>query len=82
MLTKNELLTYVSAILTTLLEVSPNDPIPASSIYLALGMDLGKYELVKDIMVQCNWIVATSFTITLTSEGRAKATELENALAK
>ena len=79
---RNELLTYISAILTTILEVSPTDPIPASSIYLAMGMNLQNYELVRDVMVKCNWVVATSSTIALTSEGRAKATELENALVR
>ena len=79
---KQQLLTWIAGILTTLNEVSPNDPIPASSIYLAMGMNMSDYELVRNIMLQCDYITTTPSTIALTQKGRDKAIEIEATLAR
>lgn len=79
---KQQLLSWIAGILTTINEVSPNDPIPASSIYLAMGMNIRDYELVRDVMLHCEFITTTSETIALTDKGRAKAIELEQAVAQ
>jgi len=79
---KQQLLTWIAGILTTLNEVSPNDPIPASSIYLAMGMNMSDYEIVRNMMLAGGWISTTSSTIALTQKGRDKAIELENAMAR
>ena len=77
---KQQLLSWIAGILTTLNEVSPTEPIPASSIYLAMGMNMHDYELVRNLMVQCRFITTTPSTITLTELGRSKASEIESNL--
>lgn len=79
---KQQLLSWIAGILTTLNEVSPNDPIPASSIYLAMGMNMSDYELVRNMMTSAGWISTTPSTIALTQKGRDKAIELEQAMAQ
>lgn len=79
---RQQLLVYVSAILTTLYEVSPDEPVAASSLYLALGMNMSDYTFVRDMLVDCKWATATPSTIKLTNEGKSKAIEINAALAK
>lgn len=69
-------LATIAAILTTIYEVSPNEPIPASPIYIGLGMDINLYHTLTDVMVKANLIVKTSETIGLTDIGRDKAIAL------
>lgn len=73
---RKQVLAIVGAILSTIYEVSPNDPIPASSIYLALGMNLQQYEYITNAMVSAGLIIKTSSTIAITDSGKAKALEL------
>lgn len=79
---KNTVITWIAGILTTINEVSPNDPIPASSIYLAMGMNYHDYELVRNMLLSAGWITVTPSTIALTASGREKAIAIESALTK
>lgn len=65
-MTRNELNTYLAAILTTLAEVDGG--CAESTVYIALGMDIHKYNEVREILVvaqlvaidQCNWMKLTA----------------------
>jgi len=73
---QQRLLATIAAILTTIYETSPNDPIPASPVYMALGMNIELYTQLTDIMVKAKLIVKTSETLALTDVGRDKAIAL------
>jgi len=79
-MTKQELYAYIAAILTTLLETDA--PAPESSLYLAMAMDLQRYELVRDLMVQLKLVTVQSYTVRLTDKGRETAKECSAALTK
>ena len=75
-MSQQKALALIAAILTTIYEVSPNEPIPASPVYIALGMDIQLYHTLTNVMVKANMIVKTSDTLALTDEGREKAMAL------
>lgn len=79
-MTKQELYVYIAAILTTLLETDA--PAPESSLYLAMGMDLPRYELVRDLMVRLELVTVKSYTMRLTEKGTSMAHECNAALTK
>lgn len=56
-------------------------PVPASTLYLALGMDLPAYETVVGILDAGGCIVCGSDTLRLTGKGRDLARQCEAALA-
>ncbi len=78
-MTKKEVYVHVAAVLTALLEAGGSAP--ASVVYLAMGMDMARYETIRDLMVSAKYIVATTEQLTLTEDGRATAIRLNEALA-
>lgn len=80
-MTKNELITYVAAILTTALETEPS-PFPESMAYLALGGDLSKWEGVKGILLGSGLITIDGHSISLTDKGRETARQCNAAMAR
>ena len=69
---------WIASILTTLLEVGNS---PASQIYLAMGMDLHKWEVVRDLLVGSKMIkVSASHVVSLTPDGRDLAVTINNTL--
>lgn len=79
---KNDLLTYLAAVLTTALETEPA-PFPESMAYLALGSDMGKWEIVRAALTENGLITITrGHAIELTDAGRALARECNAALAQ
>ena len=60
--------TLISAITSTLFELGDSQ-VPASSIYLALGMNLPEYDTIIYVMGKLGLVVTTSETIALTSKG-------------
>lgn len=79
-MTKEQLYGRVSAILMTLAEL--DGPAPASSIYLALGMDIDMYRRLVDLMKLSGLIIATPETLSLTDRGRSVAAELTRVVDK
>ena len=69
---EREVLAHVAAILTTALETEP-DPFPESLAYLAMDMDLGKWETVRGVMVDIGVITIRGNLIGLTAKGRRVA---------
>jgi hypothetical protein len=79
-MTKDQLMTYVAAVLTTALETEPS-PFPESMAYLAMGADLSKWEIVKGTLTHAGWAKFAGHSIQLTDEGRKIATHCNAALA-
>jgi hypothetical protein len=79
-MTKNELLAAIAGVLTTALETEP-DLFPESMVYLILGSDLRKYEIVRDVLLNAGWITIQFNTIHLTESGRATALECERVMS-
>jgi predicted transcriptional regulator len=73
----NELTAIVFAIISTAAEFQEEGlPMPASSVYMACGMDMAKYEKVTQIAVDAGYITKTSEQIFITEKGK----ELHNKL--
>lgn len=76
---RKQLIADIAAVLTTLREV--NEPSPRSSIYMALGMDMKRYETLEQALVGAGFVKTTSQTITLTGKGIESADNIIAALA-
>lgn len=80
-MTGKQLLVAIVAVLTTALEVE-GDYFPESMGYLALGSDMGKWELVRNTMMRLEFITIKGNTIKLLPKGRELAVKCKEALAK
>jgi hypothetical protein len=80
-MTKQQLMSYVAAVLTTALETEPS-PFPESMAYLAMGADLGKWETVKQALTFASLITCEGHDIQLTTKGREVAKQCAEVLAK
>src|SRR5690606_39802819 len=69
--TERRLVIDAAAVLATLAEQPEGVPVPASSVYMALGMDLGRYDRVIYALVQTGMVDRTIDTLTITPAGRA-----------
>jgi hypothetical protein len=69
---RNQLMTYVAAVLTTALETEPR-PFPESMAYLAMGADLSKWQTIKQVLVDGGMITTPGYSIQLTDKGRELA---------
>lgn len=72
-MTEQEAKTLIAAVTSTLVEIDPDGtgtPVPASQVYLALGMDMSKYEMLSRILRGAGLAVITAETIALTMKGR------------
>lgn len=67
----NDQLSKIAAILCTIAESAPTgDPVPASPVYLALGMNMMEYTSLVNIMTSNGLIRATPSTLRLTLKGK------------
>lgn len=78
-MTKNELTAVVAAILTTLHETG-NTGCPESMLYILCGMDMGKWNTVRNVMAP--WLSIKGNFVTLTAKGTDMAIQVQNALVK
>jgi hypothetical protein len=74
------LVVAVAAVVTTALEVG--EPCPETSVYLALGGDIGKYEKIRDLLLNGGMITIRGHSIGLTPKGKALAEEINKTMAK
>lgn len=77
-----EVTAKIVAVLLTLAEEAPGTTVAESMIYLALGMDLRMYEIVKGVMVQAGWITVSNHRICLTDAGRDYGAKIQASMAK
>lgn len=74
---KRQIMTYVAAIVTTLAETGGG---PESSLYLALGGDINKWNDIKGLLVSSGLIVVRSdHWVEITAKGRKLAVDIEAA---
>lgn len=84
-MSRNELNGYLAAILTTLAEVDIAYSIKGaseSSLYIALGMDMERWEIVKGVLVGAQLVTIKSHYVQLTAKGQDMASKCNAALAK
>jgi hypothetical protein len=76
-MTKEQLLPIVAAVLETALEVEQEGtPFPLSTVYLLLGMDMAKWETVRNVLLHAGLVTVTTDTLHLTEKGRGYASRL------
>lgn len=75
-MTKLEINKYLCAILTTLNDFPYS---PESSIYLAIGADLSKWEFLKSLLIESGLATSDNHAMTITARGRELAGKI-NAL--
>lgn len=78
-MTKQQIISLLVPILSTLNEVGGISA--RTPIYMALGMDLTKYLLLENILIDVGWVTATAQEIKLTPAGTAKAVEIDALLS-
>lgn len=66
----------LEAVLTVLGEFDDGTPVPASSIYLAIGSDMTKYEQLVGILGRGGAIERTDDAVELTDKGRDLVAEI------
>ena len=74
---KNELLTRIAAILTTLDETKGS---PESMLYIFMGMDMDKWSQVRNILIDADLVQIKSHYVTLTPKGKETAQKLNKAI--
>ena len=77
---RKELIANVAVVLTTAAETNPA-PYPESMAYIALGFDIGKWELVKGVLAGAKLATFSGHNIQLTDKGRTMAAKIELAIA-
>lgn len=78
-MSKRELTVYVASILTTLADLDTDAA--ESTVYMAMGMDLAKYELVRNILVASGLVTVEGYRIAITEKGKELAEKCSAALA-
>lgn len=78
-MSRNELMTYVAAVLTTLRDL--NTDCAESTVYIAVGMDLSKWETLKAGLIGAKLVTVSGFRMALTALGEQKADECNRVLA-
>ncbi len=71
---------FVAAVLTTLHEL--NTDCAESTLYLACGMSLSRWDMLRGIMRSADLIDVKSHRVSLTETGRKAAIRLEASLSK
>ena len=79
-MTREKLMTYVAAVLTTALETEPS-PFPESMAYLAMGADLSAWGTVKGVLLGGGMVTVDGNAIQLTDKGRDLAQKCNAALS-
>jgi hypothetical protein len=70
-MSKEQVMTYVAAILTTLADLGTD--CAESTVYMAMGMDLQKYEAIRGLLVASDLVTVRGNRIALTAKGRQTA---------
>lgn len=78
-MTRDELNVALAAVLDTLAEF-PEGAL-ASTIYMALGHDMSKWELVRNVLVSARLVKITSHLVTITAEGMKIVAKMRAATA-
>jgi hypothetical protein len=74
-MTKNELNKNLCAVLTTLDECIP---IPESTLYMALGCDMDKWNTVKAVLVNGKLATCFGYSVQITPAGHAMAKKIND----
>lgn len=78
----NELVVKLAAVVSTLAETTnPGENVPASTIYLALGMELHTYESIVGVGTRAGLLNSSAYSVGVTEKGRELASRLEAKLA-
>ena len=75
---KQETITMIAAILTSLHEADSGTP--ESMLYILCNMDMEKWNYIRGIMLRANWVSIKGNYVTLMPEGTKMAIEINNAL--
>ena len=78
-MTRDELNKYLSAIITTLDECIP---IPESTLYMAMGCDMDKWNTVKAILIKGKLATFYGYSAQITPAGHAMAKEINAFMAR
>ena len=73
-----QVVTDTAAVLATLGEL--NEPVPASIIYVVLGMDMERYTLLIGALTRMGLVEVKSHLISLTENGRSVASAINSAI--
>lgn len=88
---RQEIMVNFAAILTTLRDMETEDKakgaffnlgVPESHIYLGLGMDLPKYELIRDLLLKSEVATRQHDCLRLTDKGRETAGKINAKIGK
>ncbi len=74
---KNVLLTRIAAIVTTLEET---DGTPESMLYIFCDMNMGDYEVIRNVLVKAGYVTIKGNYVTLTETGREIACKLNKVI--
>lgn len=78
---KNELMTKVVAVLTTLVET--NSGSPESMLYIGVcGMDMDKWMTLREILIKTGFVTIRGNYVTLTKLGKETGEKLNTVLAR
>lgn len=72
-MTRNEINTYLCAVLTTLAELKPGEFTPESSFYMACGSDIEKWNSVLAVLLNNKMVTNHNHCLVLTKVGREMA---------
>ena len=75
---QKELVLAVAAVVSAAAEF---DFCPCTSAYMALGCDMGKWEVVRSVCVRAGFITCTPSTYRLTEKGKQLAEEINAKMA-
>ena len=81
-MTRDRLKMDTLAILSALAETSAGMPVPCSTLYLALGCDLARFDRVKQVLVATGHVTATSETMTVTALGQSVGEKINAVMAR
>jgi helix-turn-helix protein len=76
---KKQVLTLVATIITTLAETNGA---PESTLYMFVGMDMDKWQVIRNILIDCKFVTISGHYVKLTEQGRATADKLNASLSK
>lgn len=78
-MTRDELNKTLCAVITTLDEVEYS---PESSLYLGLGMDMDKWNLIKQILIAGNLATIEYHRVTIAPAGKVLAARINSFIAR
>ena len=78
---ERDTLALVAAAVTAIFEGSDGQPVPASTVYVALGCDFRAYQKLAGILSRAGLCVVTPSSIALTEDGRRVGRDLSQMLA-